>query len=218
MDNLANYQSSQNCQQEVQQDIDRLNLGSSASMRDFPVASNPFSLDRISRSGSPALSQVSFCTSGYNKYNNSIVAPPRLNSIAGPDASWVAGGYWSTSPRKVAVEPMIVYPLVSSRTSSQSSGFESQNFPSEKNSRENSICQDPDVFSVKSAFSDNLPSKGNVTNMFDQASYSNKASFMHPASVRGNQSFFNIGQKPSTSSLSGSSFKQFGGYRDSLFK
>lgn len=189
-------------------------------MRDFStVASNPFSLDRISRSGSPALSQVSFCTSGYNKYNNSIVSPPRLNSMAGSEASWVAGGYWSTSPRKVSVEPMMVYPLVSSRTSSQSSGFGSQNFPSERNSRENSVCQDPDVFSVKSIFADNNPlQKKNETNMFDQSQvvYLNKSSsFMHPASVRGNQSFFNIGQKPNTSSLSSN---QFGSYRDSFFK
>ena len=202
---------------QFQNDINRLNLGSSSlSMRDYPITSNPFSLDRVDRSGSPALSTVSYCTSGYQRYSNSIVSPPRLNSIAGPEASWVAGGYWSNSPRKQNVEPIAVYPVLS-RTSSQSSGFESQNFPSEKNSRENSICLEPDQFSVKSIFSEPKSCVTNLNNMFDQSgrgSFLNKSSFMQPASVRGNQSFFNIGHKPSTTN----SFKQFGTYRDSLFK
>jgi len=70
----------------------------------------------------------------------SIISPPRLipNTVSEP--SWVAGGFWPTSPSKSNQSPIpnTDFVPIMSRTSSQSSGFES----SAPFSRENSVAKD----------------------------------------------------------------------------
>jgi hypothetical protein len=77
--------------------------------------------------------------------------PPQLVPTAAP-VSWIAGGYWTqSSPQKHQKfeapqdNNLGFFPIVS-RTSSQSSGFESH----APNSRENSVFPDMDRFSVYS--------------------------------------------------------------------
>lgn len=93
-----------------------------------------------------------------------ILVPSRLNyndssqmrPVPVNQTSWLAGGYWnSTSPQKkinqlhpqqpIFTQSKEVFPIIS-RTSSQSSGFESQASSikngHENNSRENSICNE----------------------------------------------------------------------------
>ncbi|XP_059613275.1 uncharacterized protein LOC132259593 [Phlebotomus argentipes] len=76
--------------------------------------------------------------------------------------SWVAGGFWSGSPKKSLIRSHILntatvdeeFQLVESRCSSQSSGFESrpnsvqENGGTQNNSRESSICGDAEISSA----------------------------------------------------------------------
>lgn len=94
-----------------------------------------------------------------------ILSPSRLNDnhLPSNQSSWLAGGFWnnSNSPqKKCSMSPMKwhaeqapsaiaksneVFPIIS-RTSSQSSGFESmKNASVNNNSRENSLCGDVDI-------------------------------------------------------------------------
>lgn len=89
-----------------------------------------------------------------------ILLPSRLSYNDGSQmrpvpvnqTSWLAGGYWnSTSPQKkfnylqpqqpIFTQSKEVFPIIS-RTSSQSSGFESMKNGHENNSRENSLCNE----------------------------------------------------------------------------
>lgn len=110
--------------------LTQLNLNQSQSSRSFNTAiENPFynhmNLDRQTPS-----SVLSY-------RGNAIISPPKLNreSVVG-EASWVAGGFWTTSPKKSIFPANADFVPIMSRTSSQSSGFESQ--PG-AGSRENSI-------------------------------------------------------------------------------
>lgn len=77
-----------------------------------------------------------------------VLTPSRLTVNTEPQqTSWVAGGYWNTSPQKQFPQTSkIDFCPILSRTSSQSSGFESQagsvHNIFEKNSRESSVCGD----------------------------------------------------------------------------
>lgn len=73
---------------------------------------------------------------------HAIISPPKLNRDPVTEASWVAGGFWTTSPKKTTLPANSDFMPIMSRTSSQSSGFESQ--PG-LGSRENSVekCTDP---------------------------------------------------------------------------
>ncbi|CAO1438195.1 unnamed protein product [Diamesa serratosioi] len=187
---------------QVQKDINRLNLddgrmnSSSSTVKNFPMNQNPFSLDR-SCCGSPAPS----ITSGYSKFH--VVSPPRLtNSKVEKNQSWLAGGYWQVSPSKpyVEVNHVAISPL--SRTSSQSSGFESQaNDGSKKNSRENLVAHDD----FASAFSEPIHKRKlfeqNPRSTFEFNSLGNNTLFLEKQSTFVQPNFFN------TSS-------NFGGYRD----
>lgn len=103
------------------------------------------------------------CSSSLRR-DNQILLPARLNYNNGSEfralpvnqTSWLAGGYWnSTSPKKINMQsqqPIFnqtneVFPIIS-RTSSQSSGFESQSSSTKNgqgnNSRENSLCHEMD--------------------------------------------------------------------------
>lgn len=107
-----------------------------------------------------------------SRLRNPILMPSRLsmtmqeNHLPSHQSSWLAGGYWNnagTSPQKkasmmstnhyVRAEPAPsivsrtgdVFPMMS-RTSSQSSGFESmKNSSTNNNSRENSLCDDTEM-------------------------------------------------------------------------
>lgn len=197
---------------QVQQDITKLQIGSSSdSVRDFPGSKNPFSLDR-SQCNTPTPSLVSF-TSSAVRYN--VVQPPRLNPVdSDPSASsWVAGGYWG-SPQKRNLEKNLLSPPLS-RTSSQSSGFESNK---DKNSRESSI----DKFS---AFSETLKP---TRNLFLQDSSGNSSFLRKPLltpqisalhkQTFNNSSLFNQNVDKNSSTLPNSNSRQFGNYRDSFFK
>ncbi|XP_063703656.1 uncharacterized protein LOC134833308 [Culicoides brevitarsis] len=67
-----------------------------------------------------------------------IISPPKLtrDPVHHGEASWVAGGFWTTSPKKSQVPANTDFMPIMSRTSSQSSGFESQ---AGIGSRENSV-------------------------------------------------------------------------------
>ena len=187
---------------QVQKDINRLNLddgkmnSSSSTIKNFPINQNPFSLDR-SCCGSPAPS----ITSGYSKF--SVISPPRLtNSRTEKNQSWLAGGYWQVSPSKpyLEVNHAAISPL--SRTSSQSSGFESQaNEGSKKNSRENSIVHDD----FASAFSEPIHKRKlfeqNPRSSFNINSLGNNSLFLEKQSTFVQPNFFNASSN-------------FGGYRD----
>lgn len=186
---------------QVQKDINRLNIddgrmGSTSTVKNFPINQNPFSLDR-SCCGSPAPS----IASGYSKYH--VVSPPRLtNTKAEKNQSWLAGGYWQVSPSKpyMEVNHAAISPL--SRTSSQSSGFESQaNEGSKKNSRENSLVHDD----FASAFSEPIHKRKlfeqNPRNTFDINSFGNNSLFLEKQSTFVQPNFFNT-------------TSNFGGYRD----
>lgn len=57
---------------------------------------------------------------------NGIISPPKLSrDLASPDSSWVAGGFFTNSPRKATTPNNTDFVPITSRTSSQSSGFES---------------------------------------------------------------------------------------------
>lgn len=72
---------------------------------------------------------------------HAIISPPKLNRDPVSEASWVAGGFWTTSPKKSAPPPNSDFMPIMSRTSSQSSGFESQ---AGIGSRENSVEKNTD--------------------------------------------------------------------------
>uniref|UniRef100_A0A336KDR3 CSON004488 protein n=1 Tax=Culicoides sonorensis TaxID=179676 RepID=A0A336KDR3_CULSO len=103
------------------------------SMRSFKATSvieNPFynhiNLDR----------QTPSSVISYRSRN--VISPPKLNHDTVSEASWVAGGFW-TSPKKSTLPANSDFMPIISRTSSQSSGFESQ--PG-MGSRENSVEKD----------------------------------------------------------------------------
>lgn len=72
----------------------------------------------------------------------SIVSPPKLNHDMVAEPSWVGGGFWNTSSPMKKQHATDFIPIMS-RTSSQSSGFESRPF-----SRENSVTKELEIGSV----------------------------------------------------------------------
>lgn len=113
--------------------------------------------------GSPTTTQFSDL-----RQRKDVLTPSRLTVNTEPQPSWVAGGYWNTSPQKQFPQTSkIDFCPILSRTSSQSSGFESQagsvHNIFEKNSRESSICGDDiDRASVFSEPAYNFNRKRNV--------------------------------------------------------
>lgn len=104
-------------------DIDRLSISGnmSVSRKDLTMVNNPFSTHHVDRDD------------GYSMRQRKVtISPPRLGDVAESGSSWLAGGYWKGSPSKnpsqgsgVTHDTTIPHPYMS-RTSSQSSGFESQ--------------------------------------------------------------------------------------------
>jgi hypothetical protein len=196
---------------EVQQDITKLQIGNSnnESVREFAGSKNPFSLDR-SQCSTPTPSLISFTSS---VVRSNVVQPPRLNLPVDSDpsaSSWVAGGYWS-SPQKRYLEKSVLNPPLS-RTSSQSSGFESNK---DKNSRENSI----DKYSV---FSEPVKPVGNLfqESFLRKPLLTPQISTLHRTNLNGS-SFFNhhnLDNKMNLSMPNQFSSRKFGEYRDSFFK
>lgn len=123
--------------------LTKLNLDATynTSIKSFAttVVSNPF-YNHLNLDRQTPLSVVSLRT-------RSIISPPKLNADTVCDPSWVAGGFWTTSPKKTAPPNTDFMPIMS-RTSSQSSGFESQG--GGQNSRENSLTKDIDKPSILS--------------------------------------------------------------------
>ncbi|XP_034840181.1 uncharacterized protein [Maniola hyperantus] len=78
-----------------------------------------------------------------------VISPSKL----GHSTSWVAGGYWGTEG-----ERQTIFNVNGSRSSSQSSGFESQGSSNQRNifsqppSREESVCGEPDKHTVFDRF------------------------------------------------------------------
>ncbi|XP_053696330.1 uncharacterized protein LOC128743724 [Sabethes cyaneus] len=103
------------------EDIDRLSISGrlSVSRRDLSVINNPFTTHHVDPDEGFSL-----------RHRKVTVSPPKLCAIAESGNSWIAGGYWGMAPqnnRDAANPPGFVQqPLFMSRTSSQSSGFESQ--------------------------------------------------------------------------------------------
>lgn len=97
-----------------------------------------------------------------SRFNFNTTVPPQQPLT---QASWVAGGYWnSTSPQKkcppVPMQPTIDLMPIMSRTSSQSSGFESRassvvNGGTGSGDSEGSICGD--AVEQQSVFSETMP-------------------------------------------------------------
>ncbi|XP_055632596.1 uncharacterized protein LOC129773067 [Toxorhynchites rutilus septentrionalis] len=96
--------------------IDRLSIGGrmSVSRKDLSVMNNPFANHHVEHDESFSLRQ--------RKVTHS---PPHLDTVAESGGSWIAGGYWSPQKTSDAETEYHGHPFMS-RTSSQSSGFESQ--------------------------------------------------------------------------------------------
>ena len=125
---------------QVQKDINKLNisgslLGSTSTLKDISLNQtlNPFSLEN-SRCGSPTPS-INSVFSG--SYRSQAISPPRLEPSFAGEASWVAGGYWSSPQKRCPEVHSFNKTAELSRSSSQSSGLGT--IGSEKNSRENSV-------------------------------------------------------------------------------
>lgn len=125
---------------QVHKDIDKLNIsgsliGSTSTLKDasFNKSLNPFSLEN-SRCGSPTPSIASVFSGSYRAQ---VVSPPRLEPTYVGEASWVAGGYWSSPQKRCLDVHSFKKNNEMSRSSSQSSGLGT--IDSEKNSRENSV-------------------------------------------------------------------------------
>ncbi|XP_058443695.1 uncharacterized protein LOC131425654 [Malaya genurostris] len=103
-------------------DIDRLSISGrlSTSRKDLSMVNNPFATHHVDNDDSISL-----------RHRNFTISPPKLGAIAESGSSWIAGGYWGMSPQKNDAESdagnvTLVQKPFMSRTSSQSSGFESQ--------------------------------------------------------------------------------------------
>jgi Ima1 N-terminal domain len=128
---------------QVRKDINKLNisgnlLGSTSTLKDFSLnkSLNPFSLEN-SRCGSPTPSIASVFSGSYRAQ---VISPPRLEPTYMGEASWVAGGYWSSPQKRCHDVNCFKQTVEMSRSSSQSSGLGT--IGSEKNSRENSVGKD----------------------------------------------------------------------------
>lgn len=122
--------------------------------------------------GSPSTTQFSDL-----RQRTDVLTPSRLTVNTEPQPSWVAGGYWNTSPQKQFPQTSkIDFCPIRSRTSSQSSGFESRagsvHNIFEKNSRESSICGD-DI---------------DRASVFSEPAYNRKRNFV-PENLNLNESF-----------------------------
>nr|XP_029709579.1 uncharacterized protein LOC115255629 isoform X1 [Aedes albopictus] len=99
-------------------DIDRLSISGhlSVSRRDLTMVNNPFSTHHVDRDDGFSL-----------RHRKVTISPPQLGTVAESGSSWIAGGYWGGSPQKEDPHnaTFTAQPYMS-RTSSQSSGFESQ--------------------------------------------------------------------------------------------
>lgn len=143
-----------------------------------PFQRNPFynhlNLDRQTPS------ELSSCY----RLRNNIIQPPKLNrDFNSPDSSWVAGGFFTTSPKKAAT-PNTDFVPIHSRTSSQSSGFES----SAPFSREPSIAKDFQIFNSRnSALSEPIPAiyplRPQPIYPGDQQSHSPQGFFAKPSPI-----------------------------------
>jgi hypothetical protein len=126
------------------ENIDRLSISGAAFRQQLQPERSPnpfFKVHDDSRPQTPT--EFSYCVRQRT--------PPQVNPNAAP-VSWIAGGYWTqSSPQKhqkfqAPQENNLGFFPIMSRTSSQSSGFESH----APNSRENSEFADTDRFSVYS--------------------------------------------------------------------
>ncbi|XP_055680717.1 transmembrane protein 201 homolog [Lutzomyia longipalpis] len=111
-------------------------------------------------------------TSPQPRVSNFILAHAKVSPKSGGQNSWVAGGFWSGSPVKkplirshflnTAAAPLEDFEQMETRSSSLSSGFESRpssvhdTIGTQNNSRESSVCGDPEV---TFAFSEPLPQR-----------------------------------------------------------
>ncbi|KOB79252.1 Uncharacterized protein OBRU01_00120 [Operophtera brumata] len=105
-----------------------------------------------------------------------LLSPSKL----GHTASWVAGGYWGSDGEEVAKQQNIVTTADASRSSSQSSGFESQtsslnqrNLLSQPTSREPSIGVEPMVL-------DRFPNMSNLSSYITPNNFSRISSPVFP--------------------------------------
>lgn len=223
---------------QVHNDITKLQIGggnlSNMSLKDFAERSqNPFSLERSCATPTPSV--ISFACSSSSMRQN-VVSPPKLNAVidsADPSAagSWVGGGYWG-SPQKRQMDSIQISPPLS-RTSSQSSGFES--FKAEKNSRENSLSSDTERLST---YTTAEPSKVKTNLFLGSNNFGHSSSFIRKQHVPGSllkSSFLNSHYGHNTNSSANSSIfstqnskvnqtlpnqglhREFGTYRESSF-
>lgn len=104
-------------------DIDRLSISGrlSVTRKDLTMVNNPFATHHVDRDDSCSMRQ-----------RKVTISPPQLGTVAESGSSWIAGGYWGISPQtnhpdnnSDAPNGTFIHPYMS-RTSSQSSGFESQ--------------------------------------------------------------------------------------------
>lgn len=177
---------------QIQNDITRLKLSdlthdqafsTSSTIADFNSTLNPFSMEKSQRA-SPTPSIASIFTSASQRH---VVSPPRLHSpqvyTSDNTQSWVAGGYW-TSPPKKYIESAISNPKpIISRSSSQSSGLGT--IESEKNSRENSLAQEEiarSIFSKSNVHNTNLFHKPPVRSLFENSLFPSNRSILGESS------------------------------------
>ncbi|XP_055524470.1 uncharacterized protein LOC129718081 [Wyeomyia smithii] len=139
------------------EDIDRLSISGrlSVSRKDLSMINNPFATHHVDHDDSFSLRNRKF-----------TISPPKLCAIAESGSSWIAGGYWGVSPQKnpdgANPSSFIQQPPFMSRTSSQSSGFESQ--PTRRPTPEE---QAPAELDRSSLFSEPVPiSSQSVANGF----------------------------------------------------
>lgn len=153
---------------------------------------NSFNLDSMKLGGLNNSSNKTLFTSDYQNdrcpsslsMRSSILCPSRLGNVtfgAPTQSSWVAGGFWGqqASPKKNVIQqptPLssrlnVDFCPIVSRTSSQSSGFESMhqnNNNLNHMSRSSSVCGDDidrfSLFSESNNFQNNFKSFGSLSN------------------------------------------------------
>lgn len=142
--------------------IDRLSISGRlpATRQDVSMINNPFATHHVDPEENFSL-----------RHRKITAFPPKLGAIAESGSSWIAGGYWGISPQKnpdVAASDFTRPPPFMSRTSSQSSGFESQ--PTRRPTPEEQPNLELDRWSLFSepVFSSNLSTSGGLQHRLNQ--------------------------------------------------
>ncbi|XP_065072781.1 uncharacterized protein LOC135697123 [Ochlerotatus camptorhynchus] len=182
-------------------DIDRLSISGRLSVmqKDLTMVNNPFATHHVDRDDD--------C---YLRQRKVTISPPQLGTVAESGSSWIAGGYWGNSPQKnypdsnsEAPNGAFIHPYMS-RTSSQSSGFESQ--PTRRPSPEESAGVDLDRVSLFSEPTGMFASNVSSVSAFQQPNPRLNQTFHLPlpqsSPVHSHVSFFS---RPSNYSTSGRS-------------